>query len=189
MSFARGFKSKAETLAEELRKEAGLPNDRPADLHRLAEVVGAEIISASSLVSEAALEQLKEIQGDAFSACTFNISGRQVIVFNPLNSDARRASDVAHELAHVILRHDVRRLQRIGNFPFVSCDHDQEDEAQWLAAALLLPRTLLIQCARHNMSPADIAEQFHVSERIASYRLHATGIYLQMGRERRRASV
>ncbi|WP_412521327.1 ImmA/IrrE family metallo-endopeptidase [Actinomadura madurae] len=100
----------------------------------------------------------------AFSAASFHLPGdRVVIVCNPLNDPARTNSDIAHEIAHILLRHEVRELQTLGGNVFFTCDPDQEEEANWLAGCLLLPRQILLREAFAN-APADhIAAKYQVS--------------------------
>jgi len=62
-----------------------------------------------------------------------------VTVYNPCSEASRTSSDLAHELAHLLLNHDVRELQQIAGHTFFTCNHDQEEEANWLAGCLLLP--------------------------------------------------
>jgi hypothetical protein len=53
----------------------------------------------------------------------------------------------AHELAHIILDHDVCTIERVGNLKFLTCDVQQEEEADWLGGCLLLPRVVLLKAA------------------------------------------
>ncbi len=187
MSFARGFKASAERLADELRSQAGVPADGAADLEAIAGVLGARIVAADTLVARGRLVELKAIQPDAFSACTFSLPEcGAVVVYNPLNAPERRNSDLAHELAHLALGHALRRIERLGAFSFLTCDADQEAEAQWLAAAMLLPRPLMLHYWRAGVGPEEIAARFGVSLQIVAFRINATGVALQHGRERRR---
>ena len=52
-----------------------------------------------------------------------------MIVHNPVHSRGRVSSDLAHELAHIILDHDVRSIERAGKLRFLTCDAEQEEEA------------------------------------------------------------
>ena len=58
-------------------------------------------------VELARLEELERLQAFAFSAATFEVHDRKVIVTNPLRSSGRRRSDIAHELAHILLGHEL----------------------------------------------------------------------------------
>ena len=83
----------------------------------------------------------------AFSAATFHLpNGRTVAVFNPCSEDpGRTKSDIGHELAHILLDHDVREIQQLAGQTFITCNPEQEEEATWLAGCLLLPRPLLLR--------------------------------------------
>jgi Zn-dependent peptidase ImmA (M78 family) len=105
-----------------------------------------------------------------------------VVVFNPLHSPGRTRSNQAHELAHILLDHDVRTIEQVGNFKFLTCDTEQEEEADWLGGCLLLPRDLLMSAAWKGMSPADIADKYETSEQMARFRLNASGVLVQVGR-------
>jgi Zn-dependent peptidase ImmA (M78 family) len=157
-----------------------LKPSQPMDTALLTQHVKGELRSAGELTSIEKLETLDELQPGAFSACTFTVSGRHVIVYNPLASPGRRNSDIAHEVSHIILNHDVKTVHSIGSLNFFTCDAEQEQEANWLAGCLLLPRRLLFTLARRGMTAQDIAEQCEVSVQMAEYRLRTTGITRQL---------
>ncbi len=176
----RGFKAQAERLAERLREEVGIGPYGSLDPVRLARHVGADVRSAAELTNVNKLQALEHLQPQAFSACTFQIGAKRVIVFNPLASLARRQSDLAHELAHILLNHDVGSVQTVGAVAFFTCNDEQEQEATWLAGCLLLPRPLLVRATRNGMAPADIVRKFAVSESMVRFRLGATGVRKQL---------
>jgi hypothetical protein len=183
----RGFKAEAERLAARLRSELGVDSRVRLDIDELTRHLGVEVRSAVDLVSRSELERLDKMQPGAFSAATFRLpSGRVVAVTNPVGTtQARRDSDLSHELAHVILRHDVRQVERIGGLTFFECDADQEEEANWLAGCLLLPRPLLLAEARQGLSAEQIAAKHKISVQMARFRLNASGVHFQVSRARR----
>ena len=87
--------------------------------------------------------------------------------------------DIAHELAHTLLDHDLSRIERVGDVTFLSCDPTQEEEAAWLSGCLLLPRPLLLAEVRKGSDAKDIAGKYGVSERMAKYRMDVTGVVRQ----------
>lgn len=179
----RGFKTQAERLAADIRERHGCRDDEPAPLDAVADGLGAEIVPADRLVDRSRLEELQELQADAFSAATFRRhDGRRVIVYNPLHAEGRSRSNQAHELAHIILDHKVRTLERVGDLNFLTCDVEQEEEADWLGGCLLLPRQLLVRAAYKGMGPAEIADHYKTSEPMARFRLNASGVLVQIGR-------
>jgi Zn-dependent peptidase ImmA (M78 family) len=181
----RGFKTEAERLAVQVRREMGKTATERLDAFDLVGHVGADVRSAEELTSIEKLTTLDEIQPGAFSACTFQIGERHVIVYNPLCSPARTQSDVAHEVAHILLAHEIKTVQTVGGLRFFTCDPDEEQEANWLGACLLLPRPLLLQAAKRGLTIPDIADKYGVSEQMAGFRLRTTGVERQVRAGRR----
>ena len=180
MVLRRGFKSEAERLVQDVRTDLGLSRLELTDLDGLAELIGVEVIAGDALIPLSRFDALDEIQADSFSACTFRPSpGRVVVVFNPLSATTRRKSDIAHELAHVLLNHDLSRIEKLGGITFLSCDPIQEEEAAWLSGSLLLPRDLLSVEVRNELDAEQIAQKHGVSVQMARYRLNATGVLRQ----------
>ena len=181
----RGFKAEAERLAARIRDQAGLPTDSPVDIHHLAQHLKIDVVPADALVNEASLRELEALQPGAFSAATFHLPNRQIVaVFNPFAEPARTRSDIAHELAHILLDHDVRELQRIAGYPFLTCNPEQEEEANWLAGCLLLPRPLLLKEAFAGADAATVARRHGVTLAMARFRLNTSGVLLQVQRAR-----
>jgi Zn-dependent peptidase ImmA (M78 family) len=177
----RGFKAEAERLSEQVRTELGRRPSDPVDALDLAAHVGATVRRADELTSTEKLQTLEEIQPGAFSACTFTIGDKHVIVYNPLASAGRTQSDLAHEVSHIMLKHEMKSMETIGGLTFFTCDAEEEQEANWLAGCLLLPRRLLYMAARKGMTGTDIATTYNVSETMANFRLRTTGVLRQFG--------
>ncbi|SCL26533.1 protein of unknown function [Micromonospora nigra] len=185
----RGFKTEAERLADRTRAELGLEPHAHMSIRDLAAHLDIKIYPADHLVDRADLEELDELQHGAFSAATFHLpGGRTVIVCNPLSEIGRTNSDIAHEIAHVLLNHEVREIQQLAGHTFFTCNPEQEEEANWLAGCLLLPRSLLLREAYAASTPDLIAAKHHVSVPMARYRLNASGVLLQVQRSRPRRS-
>jgi Zn-dependent peptidase ImmA (M78 family) len=180
VTLPRGFKTNAEKTADELRSAIGALSDRPLDLNALAERAGARIIAADELVPIERLQEIERLQAFGFSACTFDVNGRVVVVYNPIRKPDRRASDIAHELAHLILKHDLSEVQYLGGVPFRTCRPDQEEEATTLGGTILLPRKLLLAAARDGLTYEDLARRLGVTADMARYRWNITGVERQL---------
>jgi Zn-dependent peptidase ImmA (M78 family) len=152
VSLPRGFKAHAEREAVRLRKEMGLQSSGPVDV----------------------------IQAFAFSAATFEIAGRLFIVSNPVRSPGRLASDVAHEVAHRLLDHQLSEVREIEGIPFRTCKPDEEEQATAFGGTLLLPRPLLTAAAYQGWGPDEIAKQYNVTPEMARYRYNSTGVARQV---------
>ena len=180
MALRRGFKSEAERIARRVRTELGIGAAKPVAPEILAELLGIEVRAGDELIPRERFNKLEDIQPDSFSACTIRPSAdRLVVVYNPLSAMSRQRSDIAHELAHALLDHDLSRVERLGDVTFLSCDPTQEEEAAWLSGCLLLPRALLLAEVRRGSDAKDIAKKCGVSERMAQYRLDVTGVLRQ----------
>ncbi len=180
MALRRGFKSEAERIARDVRTELGMGATQSVAPEVLAELLGIEVRAGDELIPRERFNYLDDIQPDSFSACTLRPSpDRTVVVYNPRSGATRRRSDIAHELAHALLDHELSRVERIGDVTFLSGDATQEDEAAWLSGCLLLPRALLVAEVRRGSSANDIASKCGVSERMAKYRLEVTGVAKQ----------
>jgi Zn-dependent peptidase ImmA (M78 family) len=176
----RGFKADAERRAETIRRQMRRRVADRADAIHIAQYLGAEVRRADELTSLAKLQALEELQPGSFSACTFSFRDRHVIVYSPLASLGRAQSDIAHEVAHILLDHEIKEVQQLGGLSFFTCDPDEEQEANWQAGCLLLPRSVLLAAAKRGLDAGDIAETFGVSESMAGFRLRATGVLRQL---------
>lgn len=186
MTLPRGFKTNAERTALQLRTAIAARDDRPLDLEALATHLGVRIVAADTLVPLERLQELERLQAFAFSACTFEIHDRPVVVYNPLRSPDRHASDVAHELGHIVLDHDVSEVQYIAGMPFRTCQPDQEEQATTFGGTLLLPRPVLLKAAKQGLSYTDVATRLGVTPEMARYRWNTTGVARQVAASRRR---
>jgi Zn-dependent peptidase ImmA (M78 family) len=122
-----------------------------------------------------------------WSAVTVAVHGRVIVVYNNRKSSGRQASDVTHELAHVILSHEPATviLSESVDLSMRTFDQKQEGEANCLAWALLLPRDVLFDARKSRLSIDSIATTFGVTETLVQYRLRMTGIDVQLQRRRR----
>jgi hypothetical protein len=79
---------------------------------------------------------------------------------SPLRVTGRQNSDLAHELAHIVLNQELSEVREINGQPFRTCKPDEEEEATALGATLLLPRPLLVSAGRRGASIEQIAILF-----------------------------
>ena len=180
MSLPRGFKANAERESLRLRGELGLRPTEALDVTKLADYMDVEIVSAGDLIDVARLEELERIQAYSFSAATFDIGDRTIIVFSPLRTSGRLASDIAHELSHILLKHELSEVREISGVPFRTCRPEEEEQATNFGGTLLLPRPLLVSAARRGLRPEEIADRYGVTVEMARFRYNSTGISRQI---------
>jgi hypothetical protein len=183
----RGFKAQAERTSVEAREALGLGPCTPLDPFRYADHLNVTILEFAKLgLRSHAVHQLTVIDGDSWSAMTISHEDAYAIVINPAHAMTRQRSDLTHELAHIKLRHVPVRVEvsETGLLLLSDYSDEQEQEADWLGAALLLPRDGLVQQRSARKSTAEIAAYYGVSTALCEWRLRMTGVDIQMQRAR-----
>ena len=177
----RGFKSWCERAAAEYREALGVPMAAALDPHALAEHLSVRVVLPEDVpgVAPANLMRLRGATGRAsWSGVTISQGGVRLVILNSGHPGTRQANSLAHELAHIILNHtsdDVQVSQE--GFLFRNrFDKGQEEEADWLAGCLLVPREGLLRAYWRKRSPAALAQHFGVSQKLLDWRLRMTGI-------------
>lgn len=183
----RGFKAEAERIALALRAEIGLRlADRldPMSLarHLAIPVFGLSVI-ARAAPANSFCHYFSTVDPDSFSAITISRGYRRLIVHNDAHHPNRQRSNLAHELSHTILGHELAPLADFHGHRF--WNGDMEREATWLGAALLVPRDAALAMVKSGKSTAVIASHFGVSEDLCTWRIRQTGILVQMERARK----
>ncbi|MEM5501844.1 ImmA/IrrE family metallo-endopeptidase [Ahrensia kielensis] len=139
-------------------------------------------------VDEQDITQLINIDGNSWSAFTIRVGVSNLIVFNSSQSKPRCNSVVMHELAHIMLGHELTSasLTEDGHFVPTTYDQDQEDEADWLAGTLLLPRAALLAIRRQQLDDNTASDMYMVSQQMLTWRFRMTGVDYQLQNARRR---
>ena len=184
--FERGFKSWAENTAVSIRRRLKLKDIAPLPPRLLADDLGVVVWYPQDVpgISPKAVRHLGSREGDEWSAVTVCAGGQEAVVLNPSHSEARQASDLMHELAHLIRGHvpgQVYVLPEAG-IGLRSYNALEESEANWLAGCLLLPRPALAYCASRKIDFAEICAQYGVSQDLVRYRMNVSGVNRQFRR-------
>ena len=198
MPFARGFKTRCENIAQSIRLEQNRRPSDPLAMTELAAYLGVRIITPTDIpgMSTLSLRTLLNDDSKDWSALTISGPSTVLVIYNPTNSLGRRSSDIAHEFAHMLLRHSpsTHMFAPDGTWTILSYDSQQEEEATWLAGCLLLPRPALLMIAQSNLDPNEAANCYEVSKQPLQYRKDITGVTRQVksrssakGRRLRRA--
>lgn len=176
-------------MSASAREALQLDGQGPLDPWAYAAHLGVVILEFVALeITDGCREQLLDRDPDSWSGMTIREGGTTAILLNPAHGQARQRSTLMHELAHILLRHTPNSVQVSSTGMLLLSDYsaEQEDEADWLAAAMLLPRNSLVIHRARGRSSADIAAHFGVSEPLTEWRLRMTGVDLQLRRAGRR---
>src|SRR5262245_33587047 len=98
--FERGFKTWCERMAVELRKAWNLIATDPMPCDRLAAHLGLTVRGVEEIpgLDPECLRSLVGVHASTWSAVTISNGRKSVIILNTAHSDARSASNLAHEL-------------------------------------------------------------------------------------------
>ena len=77
-------------------------------------------------------------------------------------------------------------VSKLGVLLLSDYSDEQEQEADWLAAAFLLPREGLVEMRARNHTVTQIAAHYGISASLCEWRLRMTGVDVQIRRARTR---
>ena len=177
VEFHRGFKTRANNIALGLRKQAGLEKTAPLDPRDVFERLSIQIVPLSefrNICSSAAQALLSHSGG--FSALLLPLGqGKRIVIHNDSHSPRRQVSNLAHELAHVLLAHPAERvcMGDLGR----RADSLVEDEAAFLGGCILVPNEAAYRIAFSGVDSQTAADGYGVSEEMMTYRLRMSGAF------------
>lgn len=182
----RGFKSYAEGLAVQVRKEMGITAHGRLCAFELANFLGVPTLGFSKLVPAArnfgvSAKQFKALEKEVHGLCIPLGTGR-AILYNDNNLSARQQSDIAHEASHILLRHP---LADIVTGAVGERTKELEDEAAHLGGTLLLPLPAALHVLRQRMSMDVAAMEYGISTEMVTYRCNVSGARQIHARKRR----
>lgn len=183
MSLRYGFKAEANRISLRLRQSLGLRPEAPIDLDAAARRLNLEVVPLSSFLDECpdAVRQLTFTDRGAFSAATIPCGPqRRLIVHNDGHDRRRQRSNIAHEIAHMLLEHAF--TLPIDNSGCRIVDRDIEDEASWLGAAILISDPAALYIVRSSMDTMTACETYGVTEPLLRMRINASGAKIRMAR-------
>jgi len=185
----RGFKALAERNALSARQVLGLAANAPIDPWAYARQLGVIVLEFAELdLAPETANQLTVVDDESWSAMTLQENGSFALVINPAHATTRQRVDLMHELAHIELKHAPSRVEvsKTGVLLLSDYSDEQEQEADWHAGALLLPRDCLVAMRARNSTVPEIAAHYGVSEPLCEWRLRMTGVDVQLARARTR---
>jgi hypothetical protein len=177
----RWTKKALQELALSVRKEINTGAHGRLDLGQLAAEYGIPVYAMSDLIdsgcSPEAMAHFTARRPEAWSAALVPLGTARFIVENCAHTLQRRRSNVAHELAHLVLEHDFDGIL----FTDSGCRElgqemaAKEQQANDLAGELLIPTSAAIPAALAKRSNEEVAEQFDVSVPFAIWRMNVSG--------------
>ena len=170
-----------------MREHLGLGPLSPLCPWKLADHLGLHVLDIKQLPIPANdIDHLTGAGSKAWSGFSIRHAGLIGVVLNTSHSLRRLRSTLMHEIAHIHLRHVGSRVDVNDSGILLISDfsREQEEEADWLSGALLLPRDALLEARKTNNTIDQICEEFGVSSDLCNWRLRMTAVDTQLKRRR-----
>lgn len=189
--FRRGFKAWSERTALGFRRDLQTEPFGALDPYELARHLDILVWTPHDVarlgdLAKVYLDQLLKHDPSSWSAVTLILPRNKVIILNSAHVPVRQNSDLMHEFAHLILEHKPARVDVTADKLMILDTYDkfQEEEANWLGGALLVPRDGLLEVLSRNRCNKNAASHFNVSIEMIEWRRRMTGINKQLSRRR-----
>ena len=177
VEFRRGFKTRANAIALGLRQQLGLSKTAPLGPQDTFQRLSIQIVALSEFRSACPVESEALLSSSGgFSAMLLPVGqGNRIVIHNDSHSPRRQVSNLAHELAHILLAHPAEIVCRgdLGR----RADSLVENEAAYLGGCILVPNEAAYRIAFSGIDSQTAADSYGVSEEMITYRLRMSGAF------------
>lgn len=173
-----GFKAEANRFALELRTEMDVLPEQPLCPWKLAIHLAVPILEFTKLPDCDEKLYLMRGKGKKEFSATVCYEGRKAfIVNNDVHHPKRQASNIAHELAHVLMGHPpAPPFDENGKRDFLPAI---EAEAEWLGPALLVSDTSAMHAYRliraGEFTLSSLSDEWDITEDVIQMRMNLVG--------------
>jgi predicted transcriptional regulator len=188
VALRRGFKTWCENMARGYRRELKLAATAPLDPRVLAEHLLIKVWTPADIpgLDPKHVRHLTVQARESWSAATLRSGNASLIIINNSHAPTRQNNSLAHEIAHIALRHEPAKMYLTPDGLMMMSEYNpvHEEEANWFAGAILVPRDALLAMIRNQTSDSDAANYFGVSVELLVMRRNRTGVDVQLSRSR-----
>ncbi|MHC2435915.1 helix-turn-helix domain-containing protein [Bradyrhizobium sp. USDA 4451] len=174
-------KEELEQAAEKFRTDLGLSQNEPIDSLRI-EVDGVQVVPVgkTNCLDAHTVSHLRGTAGGEWSAMTVPLDAENetwVVLLNDSHTIERQRVTLLEEYWHILLGHKLTKIARVAESYGRTYDKAEEHDAYYLASAVLLPRTAVIEAVSKKRSSNDIAQLFGTSNELVEYRIKRLGLW------------
>ncbi|WP_162136717.1 XRE family transcriptional regulator [Bradyrhizobium elkanii] len=174
-------KEELEQAAEKFRVDLGLSQDEPIDSLRI-EVDGIQVIPVgkTNCLDAQTVKNLRGIAGGEWSAMTIPLDADNdnwVVLLNDSHTIERQRVTLLEEYWHILLGHKLTKIARVAESYGRTFDKAEEHDAYYLASAVLLPKTAVIDAVSKKRSSDEVAQSFGTSTELVEYRVKRLGLW------------
>ncbi|BAY24122.1 hypothetical protein NIES2100_39150 [Calothrix sp. NIES-2100] len=167
------FRQRCEVIATEQRSLLGVRAFEALPADTLAAKLGAKLFTPDQVPNLEAEQITLLLASDEWSAAIISYSPLW-IVCNPRHALTRRESNLMHEIAHLLLKHQPVGFDTVTGQP--KRQQNNEDEATFLGGCLQIPKRGLLWATQRKMLLPEIAVHFGASEAMVQFRSNVTGV-------------
>ena len=181
--FKRGFKAEAERNAVNYREILNIDSKAPLPAKILADYLDIKVVTPSAIFPKNSNSLNTLSSSNNWSALTLVCkSGKRLIIHNDRHSLPRQESNIMHEIAHVLCKHESPNKSLLDGIGILMRDYNetQEKEAEWLGGCLQIPRDALMWSLKKKMNNNEIADFFNASVDMVTFRINTTGVQRQL---------
>lgn len=176
----RGFQAEAERRSEKLRSELAISKFDPLDAFKLAEHLEIAVFTVDEAFVDNYSNPKYSVMSDTSRFSAFwmpNEDGEKIIIHNSNHSKYRQQSNIMHELAHILLGHEVPLEYAIlcSELGLHYYNTKDEQEAKFLGGCLQITKAGL-QWATKRYSVAQISDYYTASVDMVNYRIGVSGV-------------
>jgi hypothetical protein len=173
LAFRRGFKAEANRIALRIRAQTGLDDIDAIDPATVCAHYDIPLLELSEVEPDSPF--LDPRNNSAFSAVTVPCGHQTAIVHNNTHHIYRQRSNICHELAHCFLGH--KSAPPLTSDGHRSRDGALEEEANFLAGALLLPNEAALYLVTSGLLP-QAQSLYGISRPMLDYRMRVSGAHV-----------
>lgn len=174
-------KPEMEAMAHSLRQELGLKDHQALDPRTIVvdsvKVLTIQEIHGISRKITAHLEGPGSTTWSAMSVPIDEETDTWIIVLNDLNNIARQNVSLLEEFWHILLGHKLTKIAKIADAYGRTFDESEEHDAFYLAAATLLPKSIIRKVVKEQRDTGEIVECYGVSPELVEYRIKRLGLW------------
>lgn len=174
-------KDDMEELANSIRTHLSVEPNEAIDPLKLR-IEGVQVVELDDIdgLSKSSKFHLNVTGANDWSAMTIPLSYQQglwAIVMNRTHSDTRQRVTYLEEFWHIYLGHKPTKIARVGDSFGRTYIADEEHDAYYLAAALMLPKTVVEEAVSEKRSADDVSRKYGTSKQLFEFRVKRLGLW------------
>jgi len=174
-------KPEMEAMAQSLRQELGLKDHQALDPRTIV-IDGVKVLTIREIqdISRKITAHLEGAGSTTWSAMSVPVdeeNDQWIIVLNELNHIARQNVSLLEEFWHILLGHKLTKIAKIADAYGRTFDTSEEHDAFYLAAATLLPKSVIRKAVEEQRDIGELVERYSASLELVEYRIKRLGLW------------